>query len=79
MTHQFTSDDSPTPNVRSHLHAALRPEEQDLRWLPESQEETAVIAHLRGWCHLGTICEICRQEGLVIDARATLKTIIEGP
>jgi hypothetical protein len=78
MSHQFTVDTQHVPNVRGHLTASPSPEE-DLRWMPTTQEETAVIAHLRKWTHLATLCEICRQESLLFDTRQTLAGIVEGP
>ncbi|HET6285759.1 MAG TPA: hypothetical protein VFG15_03275 [Amycolatopsis sp.] len=28
----------------------------------ETEEEFAAVAHLRGWCHFGDLCAICRAE-----------------
>ena len=77
MTIQFiASTTEPLPDIRQSV--AAEPQEQDLRWLPESFEERQVIAHCRGWAHLGTSCHICRVEAHDADVSATLKSIITG-
>lgn len=68
-------DTSALPNVR---HCQPQPLEPDLRWLPESDEERAVTAHVRGWCHLSTACAICRVESQYADVRTTLESIVRG-
>ena len=50
-----------------------------------SREETAAIAHLRGWCHLGPTCPICTSERRAMafwkaQGRAeAIREIAEGP
>lgn len=76
MSHQFIVDTKSVPNFK---HVAVTDRQPDEKWMPTTQEETAVIAHLRGWTHLATLCEICRQESLLFDTRQTLAGIVEGP
>lgn len=44
----------------------------------DTDAETAVIGHLRGWCHNSTACAICSAENRALSAERTLDQIISG-
>lgn len=72
---QVNVDRASTPNVRTHLVTKPEP---DLRWMPTTQEEMAVVAHVREWTHLHTVCALCREQHEHDLDRQTLQSIIAG-
>lgn len=54
-----------TPAQRATITATEhydRVAEQGSTLLPLSRDEVVVIAHLRGWCHFGPLCRLCKAE-----------------
>lgn len=43
-----------------------------------SIEEYTLIAHVRGWCHDGAVCRICKAEVRALQAEFALESVISG-